>query len=103
MSKNEKDHLIQRIKEIQEEQTNLHREQQDLIAQLEQLSLENDQNTEESDNENEIQLGDKVRILTPGKFKETEGTICKIGPSRVTILTKKKNKIVRKPSNVKKI
>lgn len=102
MSDNRKERLIQRIKRIQEQQNKLQREQENLITQLEQLSIQDTQESEHNNN-NELSLGDKVRIINPGRYREREGTICNIGKSRITVLTKKGNKIVRIPSNLKKL
>jgi transcription elongation factor len=49
-----------------------------------------------------VQIGDHVRILTPGRFKEREGIISKISQHRVTIETKSGKKIIRAEKNVKK-
>ena len=48
-----------------------------------------------------LAIGQSVKILNPGFFKETSGKIAKITQTRVTVLTKGKRKIVRKHCNVK--
>lgn len=51
--------------------------------------------------ENRIELGDRVKILTAGKFKATTGTICNISSKGyVTIQPKRGAKIVRRSHNV---
>ena len=49
----------------------------------------------------QIDIGDRVRILTSGKFKATRGKICNIsGKGYVTIKPKSGTKIVRRSYNV---
>ena len=50
-----------------------------------------------------IQIGDRVRFLTAGRWKAKEGTVYKITKERVTAYDKRKNSISRSPYNVQKI
>ena len=97
MSNNHKNTIIQRLKILQ-------KEQDELIEQLNNLSINTTQ--EQTQNEQEdpdiLNIGDKVYIKNPGRFQERRGTICNIGNQRVTILTKRGKKIIQAPFNVQK-
>ena len=106
MSNDQKNDIIQRLKTLQDEQTRLQREQDQLIDQLRNLHITTEEHTqtqnEEEEDPNVFKLGEKVHILNPGRFQERRGTICNLGDQRVTILTKRGKKIVRAPFNVQK-
>ena len=48
----------------------------------------------------EFVVGDRVRIKNPGRFQANNGTITKIGASRITVQTKSGAKISRAPKNL---
>ena len=104
MQNEDRNHIITKLKNIQAQQTALQQEQNELIEQLRDLSIQtnNTQVNEEDDDDNTFHLGDKVVILNPGRFQEKKGTICNLGNSRVTIQTKRGKKIIRAPFNVRK-
>jgi hypothetical protein len=49
-----------------------------------------------------LQVGDKVRIVNPKEGQESEGTVSKISPFRVTIITPKGISILRAPKNLQR-
>ena len=51
-------------------------------------------------NRNQIRKGDRVQILSKGKFHSKEGTIDKITEKRITIVDKRGVKIIRASKNV---
>ena len=81
----------------------LQQETQDREIQREILQNNNNENNADERNNNELQIGDRVRILNPKRFQETTGIISKIGQNRVTITPRRGIKIVRHPNNVEKI
>ena len=108
MLNNDKNSIINRLKELQTQQTTIQNEQNELIQQLKNLTLDHttlettNNNTEEYQDPDEFQIGETVRILNPGRFQEKSGTICNLGTTRVTVLTKKGRKIIRAPFNLRK-
>jgi hypothetical protein len=96
MSEERKKAIINRIKELQTEQD-------ELISQLESLNInDNTKTTNETNNNDELKVGDSVVILNPGRFQERSGKICKIG-KQVTVETKRGRKIVRAKKNIQKV
>ena len=89
---------------------------QDIVAQLERLNLQQAElvqrlsslNQSEEDNytvqsavaERIFAIGDRVRINNPNRLQAREGTIVKIGSSRITVETRGGSKIVRAPKNL---
>ena len=55
---------------------------------------------EVSDSQQDLQVGDQVRIINPGRFQAHRGTVINFGPNRVTIQTANGNKIQRAHHNV---
>ena len=49
-----------------------------------------------------LQVGDKVRIVNPKEGQESVGTVSKISPFRVTIITPKGISILRAPKNLQR-
>ena len=110
MQNEDKDNIIDRLQELQRQQTHIQQEQNRLIQQLKNLNIqENKESKTEKNNEqnedhdaDEFHLGEYVKILNPGAFQEKFGTICNLGNARVTVLTKIGRKIVRAPFNLRK-
>lgn len=48
----------------------------------------------------EFAIGDHVRIRNPGLLQATQGTIIKIGTSRITVQARNGTKILRAPKNL---
>ena len=80
----------------------LQQETQDQEIQREILNNNNENNADDREN-NELRIGDRVRILNPNRFQETTGIISKIGNTRITITPRRGIKIVRHPRNVERI
>jgi NCAIR mutase (PurE)-related protein len=96
MSEDRKREIIRKIKSLQTEQD-------ELIAQLQSLNINNiNEEQDNTNNNNKLKVGDPVIIFNPGRFQERSGKICKIG-KQVTIVTKKGRKIVRAKKNVQKL
>ena len=86
-----------------------------LTEELEQLNLRRDQVTERIDtlllgeqhfsdrDGTTLEIGDKVSILTPGKYSFKEGTVVKLGNKRVTIKSTEGSTTSRKSTNLRKI
>ncbi len=91
MSEKKKQNIIDRLKQIQIEQT-------ELIKQLENLNINEDTNKQKTTTK-ELKIGDRVIILNPGRFQERSGTVCKIG-KLITIESKRGRKIVRARKNI---
>jgi transcription antitermination factor NusG len=58
------------------------------------------QGTSRENQRRRFRIGDKVRILNPGRFQANKGEITKIGESRVTIKTWSGSKLQRAPKNI---
>ena len=56
--------------------------------------------SEVSDTQQDLQVGDRVRILNPGRFQANRGTIIKIGANRVTVQASNGTKIQRAHHNI---
>jgi hypothetical protein len=91
MSEEKKQNIINKIKQLQIKQD-------ELIKQLESLEI-NDTTTKSKNTNREIEIGDKVNILNPGRFQERSGEVCKIG-KLITVQTKRGRKIVRVRKNL---
>jgi len=104
---NEVQELIQQLKELQLQQA-------DIIARLEE-AREKENKTEvggqvTADQTNttpatvietrEIAIGDKVNIKNPNPFQQDNGTVIKIGKSRITVQTRTGGKILRAAKNL---
>ena len=102
---NEKDiaDIVVRLQQLQIQQSIL----------LDQLSRINEGNTEAENNNTapdsnhaapdtprDFQIGDRVRILNPGRFQARRGVITNIGESRVTVKAPNGTKIQRAPNNL---
>ena len=107
MAKNEIEHLIEQLKELQLQQS-------DILARLAHLekarSKESGENVGDPEENkvkaspNEVRpfaVGDLVCITNPNRalFQSDRGTISKIGGSRITVQTKN-GKITRSPKNL---
>ncbi len=92
-----------------------YRELLDLTEELEKLNLRRDQVVDRIDaligpNEgehldrdgHEVSIGDKVSILTPGKYSFREGTIIRIG-KLITIKSRSGDVTTRKSTNLRRI
>ena len=106
--------LIAHLTVLRLEETNLierivtsHRqsqqEAQDRDTQRDILAQHNNENNANEREHNELQIGDRVKILNPNRFQENTGIISKIGTNRVTITPRRGIKIVRHPNNVERI
>jgi hypothetical protein len=91
MSENQKQNIINRLKQLQVEQD-------ELIQQLERLDINKETNKHRKASK-ELKIGDSVIILNPGRFQERSGTVCKIGKS-ITIESKRGRKIVQARKNI---
>ena len=93
----------------------LHEEILHLTEELEQLNLRRDQVAERIDtlllgeqyfpdrDGTPLAVGDKVSILTPGKYKFNEGTVVRLGSKRIIIKSSEGNTTSRKSTNLRKI
>ena len=92
------------------------RELLELTEELENLNLRRDQVVERIDailvnqplfssdrDGTELQVGDTVSILTPGKYSFREGTVIRIGKQRVTIKSDHGSVTSRKSTNLRKL
>jgi dsDNA-specific endonuclease/ATPase MutS2 len=59
-----------------------------------------DKRTTRTDESREFVIGDKVRVINPGRFQTNRGVIVKIGASRITLRTKSGGNIQRAPKNL---
>jgi transcription antitermination factor NusG len=91
MSEDQKQNIINRLKQLQIEQD-------ELIQQLERLDINKEQNKQKKTSK-ELKIGDSVIILNPGRFQERSGTVCKIG-KLITVESKRGRKIVRARKNI---
>jgi hypothetical protein len=78
-----------------------------IIERIVQVRNDNSDNNETTktnrkNTNEEIRIGDTVRILNPRRFQESTGTVSRIG-KRITITPRLGIKIVRDPKNVQKI
>jgi transcription antitermination factor NusG len=88
------------VRDIVTQLQKLQLKQNTLISRLERLSESVPTNTTEpTDAAREFAVGDRVRIKNPGLFRETSGTIVKIG-KRITVQTKSGKKIIRAAKNI---
>ena len=90
----------QDIQEIARQLKHLHLQQSELIQRLGQL-VENSNNPPTPNNTpREFAIGDRVRILNPGRFQTSMGIITKISPRRITIQSLNGKDIIRAPKNI---
>ena len=57
---------------------------------------------EKRSKQGKLQVSDKVRIVNPKEGQESVGTVSKISPFRVTIITPKGISILRAPKNLQR-
>ena len=57
-------------------------------------------NTHKDNSRNTIEVGDTVRVLNPGLFRDNVGTVTKIGKARISIRLKSGKSTNRKSSNL---
>jgi transcription antitermination factor NusG len=76
---------------------------------LNQLSTINERNTEReyfdaaaevSDTTRDLEVGDRVRIVNPGRFQAKKGVIFKITENRITVQAQNGTKIQRAHHNI---
>jgi hypothetical protein len=95
------------IQDIMNQLQQLQIQQSALIERLEQLNQGHNasENTASSQTvpvrtRQEFAISDRVTIRNPGRFQATEGTLTKIGRSRITVQAWNRSTIVRSPKNL---
>ena len=77
----------------------------DIIKQIEDIErLLSDLriDLEERSEQRKLKVGDKVSIVNPKEGQESEGTVAKISPFRVTVVTQQGNSILRASKNLQR-
>ena len=89
----ERNRVIREINNINQQRRQRPRRQRQRRYQAERVDV----------NGTPLQEGDRVRFLTSGRYRSTEGTVLSFGIRFVTSLDKSGNKIAREYGNVEKI
>ncbi len=59
-------------------------------------------NLEGRSEQGKLKVGDKVSFVNPKEGQESEGTVAKISPFRITVVTEKGNSILRASKNLQR-
>ena len=94
--------LIQRINKLEIENKTLKKDLKQCIKSKSPANFPNKQtnNTARDANGKVLEIGQKVKFVTKGKYNSTEGIIETIKKTRVVSVDNRKNKIVRAHQNV---
>ena len=65
------------------------------IEDIERLLIDLRIDLEERSEQRKLKVGDKVNIVNPKQGQESEGTVTKISPLKITVVTEKGNSILR--------
>ena len=91
--------LTEEIKELKIARLDKERKLKELLKKKENFKEENRDCDVKDHHGNEISIGDRVKVVTKGKFRSTEGEVVKIN-KWVTFLDISGVKQVRSPSNL---
>ena len=104
---NEVQEIIQRLKALQLQQAELivrleeARERENKKGVDVQITVDQVTDTPATVIETrEIAIGDRVKIRNPNPFQQDNGTVIKVGKSRITVQTKTGGKILRAAKNL---
>ena len=92
----------QAIKDIVNQLERLQIQQSELLERLGDLSANDEGNPRATSPPaaRDFAVGDRVRIVSPGRSQPNRGTITKIGRSRSTVEDRHGTKVVRLPKNL---